>query len=92
MQPQTIKEKEQFQAIKLGEMVRDLDNKSSELTWAFEIKPAAGSKKKETSLNVEIDAQMVAKISIPNKAPAKRFFPGGHGGGLCDRGQQMVSA
>ena len=67
VQPQTIKEKEQFQPIKLGEMVRDLDNKSSELTWAFEIKPAAGSKKKETGLNVEIDAQMVAKVSIPDK-------------------------
>ena len=33
MQPQTIKEKEQFQPIKLGEMVRDLDNKLSELQF-----------------------------------------------------------
>ena len=67
VQPQTIKEKEQFKPIKLGEMVRDLDNKLSELTFAFEVKPAPGSKKKEAGLNVEIDAQMVAKITIPNK-------------------------
>ncbi|WP_407443440.1 tandem-95 repeat protein [Fibrobacter sp.] len=67
VQAQTIKEKDQFQPIKLGEMVRDLDNKLSELTFAVDVKPAPGSKKKETGLTVEIDAQMVAKIIIPNK-------------------------
>jgi len=65
--PQTIKEKEQFQPIKLGEMVKDLDNKLSDLAFSFEVKPAPGSKKKEAGLNVEIDAQMVAKIIIPDK-------------------------
>ncbi|MCQ2060298.1 MAG: tandem-95 repeat protein [Fibrobacter sp.] len=64
---QTIKEKEQFQPIKLGEMVKDADHKLNELTFAFDVKPAAGSKKKEAGLTVEVDAQMVAKIVIPDK-------------------------
>ena len=32
-----------------------------------DVKPAPGSKKKESGLTVEVDAQMVAKIIIPNK-------------------------
>jgi len=66
VQPQTIKEKGQFQPIKLGEMVRDLDNKLSDLQFAVDVKPTTkGSKDGE--LAVEIDAQHVAKINIPNK-------------------------
>ena len=65
--PQTIREKSQFQPIKLGDMVKDLDNKLSELTFTATSKPAAGSKKKESELKIEIDDQKVAKIVIPNK-------------------------
>ncbi|MCQ2096573.1 MAG: tandem-95 repeat protein [Fibrobacter sp.] len=63
--PQTIKEKAQFQPIKLGEMVRDLDNKLSDLTFAVDVKSTV--KGKEAGLSVEIDAQQVAKIVIPDK-------------------------
>lgn len=62
--PQTIKEKGQFQPIKLGEMVRDLDNKLSDLNFAVDVKSVKG---KEAGLTVEIDAQHVANIKIPNK-------------------------
>ncbi|MCQ2106432.1 MAG: tandem-95 repeat protein [Fibrobacter sp.] len=62
---QTIKEKAQFQPIKLGEMVRDLDHKLSDLNFSVEVKSTI--KGKEAGLNVEIDAQKVAKIIIPNK-------------------------
>ena len=65
--PQTIREKGQFQPIKLADMVKDLDNKLSELTFSVSSKPAAGSKKKDSELKVEIDDQKVAKIIIPNK-------------------------
>ena len=62
--PQTIKEKGQFQPIKLGEMVRDLDNKLSDLQFTVDVKSTKG---KEAGLTVEIDAQHVANIKIPNK-------------------------
>ena len=62
--PQTIKEKGQFQPIKLGEMVRDLDHKLSELTFAVDVKPTT---KGSETLAVEIDAQHTATIKIPNK-------------------------
>ena len=62
--PQTIKEKEQFKPIKLGEMVRDLDNKLSDLQFTVDVKSANG---KNAGLTVEIDAQHVANIKIPNK-------------------------
>ena len=65
--PQTIREKAQFQPIKLGDLVKDLDNKLSELTFTATSKPAAGSKKRESELKVEIDANKVATIVIPNK-------------------------
>ena len=65
--PQTIKEKAQFQPIKLGDMVKDLDNKLSELSFSVSSKPAAGSKKRESELKVDIDANKVATIAIPNK-------------------------
>ena len=65
--PQTIREKGQFQPIKLADLVKDLDNKLSELTFSVSSKPAAGSKKRESELKVEIDDQKVAKIVIPNK-------------------------
>lgn len=64
---QTIKEKEQFKPIKLGEMVKDLDNKLSDLVFAVDVKPAAGVKNKNGDLTVEIDAQQQAKIVIPDK-------------------------
>ena len=64
--PQTIKEKEQFQPIKLSEIVKDADNKLSDLNFAVEVKPA-GAKNKNGDLSVEIDANHVAKIVIPNK-------------------------
>ena len=64
---QTIKEKEQFQAIKLGEMVKDADNKLSDLVFAVDVKPAPSGKNKGGDLTVEVDAQQVAKIVIPNK-------------------------
>ena len=64
---QTIKEKEQFQPIKLGEMIKDADHKLNELTIETNVKPAPGSKKKEAGLTVEVDAQQVAKIIIPDK-------------------------
>ncbi len=63
--PQTIKEKAQFQPIKLGEMVRDLDNKLDELEFTVDVKSTV--KGKEPGLSVEIDAQKVAKIVIPDK-------------------------
>ncbi|WP_298770236.1 tandem-95 repeat protein [uncultured Fibrobacter sp.] len=63
--PQTIKEKAQFQQIKLGEMVRDLDNKLSDLNFSVDVKSTI--KGKEAGLTVEIDAQKVATIKIPNK-------------------------
>lgn len=65
VQPQTIKEKEQFKPIKLGEMVRDLDHKLSDLTFSVEVKSTV--KGKDAGLTVEIDAQKVAKVIIPNK-------------------------
>ena len=65
--PQSIREKGQFQAIKLGDMVKDMDNKLSELSFATSCKPAAGSKKRECELKVDIDANKVATIGIPNK-------------------------
>ena len=65
--PQSIREKGQFQPIKLGDMVKDLDNKLSELTFTVSSKPAAGSKKRESELKVNIDANKVATIVIPNK-------------------------
>ncbi len=65
--PQTIREKAQFQPIKLGDMVKDLDNKLSELSFATSCRPAAGSKKRECELKVDIDANKVATIGIPNK-------------------------
>ena len=65
--PQTIREKGQFQPIKLADLVKDLDNKLSELTFSVSSKPAAGSKKRDSELKVEIDDQKVAKIVIPNK-------------------------
>ena len=65
--PQTIKEKEQFQVIKLGEMVKDADNKMSDLNFAVSVQPAPGVKNKGGDLAVEIDANHVAKITIPNK-------------------------
>ena len=64
--PQTIKEKGQFQPIKLGEMVRDLDNKLSDLSFAVDVKPTSKGNK-EGDLSVEIDAQHVANIKIPSK-------------------------
>ena len=65
--PQTIREKGQFQPIKLADMVKDLDNKLSELTFTVSSKPAAGSKKRDSELKVEIDANKVATVVIPNK-------------------------
>ena len=65
--PQSIREKGQFQPIKLGDMVKDMDNKLSELTFTVSSKPAAGSKKRESELKVNIDANKVATIVIPNK-------------------------
>jgi hypothetical protein len=65
--PQSIREKGQFQPIKLGDMVKDMDNKLSELTFAVSSKPAAGSKKRESELKVNIDANKVATVVIPNK-------------------------
>ncbi|MCQ2092138.1 MAG: tandem-95 repeat protein [Fibrobacter sp.] len=65
VQPQTIKEKGQFQPIKLGEMVRDLDHKLSDLTFSVDVKSTV--KGKEAGLTVEVDAQNVAKIIIPDK-------------------------
>ena len=66
VQPQTIKEKGQFQPIKLGEMVRDLDNKLSDLQFTVDVKPTVKGNK-SGDLTVEIDAQHVANIKIPNK-------------------------
>ncbi len=63
--PQTIKEKAQFAPIKLGEMVRDLDNKLSDLQFSVDVKSTV--KGREAGLTVEIDAQHVANIKIPNK-------------------------
>lgn len=65
--PQTIREKGQFQPIKLADMVKDLDNKLSDLSFSVSSKPAAGSKKKDSELKVNIDANKVATIVIPNK-------------------------
>ena len=65
--PQTIREKGQFQPIKLADMVKDMDNKLSELTFAASSKPASGSKKRESELKVDIDANKVATVVIPNK-------------------------
>ena len=64
--PQTIKEKAQFNPIKLGEMVRDLDNKLSDLQFTVDVKPTTKGSK-DGDLSVEIDAQHVANIKIPNK-------------------------
>ncbi|WP_405341983.1 tandem-95 repeat protein [Fibrobacter sp.] len=64
--PQTIKEKGQFQPIKLGEMVRDLDNKLSDLQFTVDVKPTSKGNK-DGDLAVEIDAQHVANIKIPSK-------------------------
>ena len=63
---QTIKEKGQFQPIKLGEMVRDLDNKLSDLTFTVDVKPTTKGNK-DGELSVEIDAQHVANVKIPSK-------------------------
>ena len=63
---QTIKEKGQFKPIKLGEMVRDLDNKLSDLQFTVDVKPVSKGNK-DGELSVEIDAQHVANIKIPSK-------------------------
>ena len=83
LKDQSIDEKKQFQPIKLADLVKDPDHKTSELKWSFDVKPAKagaaaapkkGKKGKEEekapageSLKVKIDAQQVATIEIPNK-------------------------
>ena len=65
---QTIDEKKQFAVVKLGDLVKDADNKPEELTWTFDVKPAAGSPKgTKAGLTVNMDAKQNATIVIPDK-------------------------
>jgi len=65
---QTIDEKKSFAQIKLGELVKDPDNKAESLTWNFDIKPVAGAPKgTQAGLQVNMDAKQVATIVIPDK-------------------------
>ena len=62
---QTIDEKKQFATIKLDDFVKDIDHKVSEITWETNV-VAAGKEQAEGDLSVEIDANRVAKIVIPD--------------------------
>ncbi len=64
--PQTVKEKEQFKPIKLADMVKDLDNKLSELTFSYDVKPLPGGKRKNEELTVDIDPSLTAHVHVPN--------------------------
>jgi C4-type Zn-finger protein len=65
---QTIDEKKSFAQIKLGEMVKDPDNKAESLVWSFDVKPVAGAPKGTLAgLQVNMDAKQVATIVIPDK-------------------------
>ena len=75
---QSIDEKKQFQPIKLADFVKDPDHKISDLKWTFKVSPIGqGSSKKKgkkddeepagEKLSVNVDANQVANIVIPNK-------------------------
>ncbi len=65
---QTIKEKEQFKTINLGEIIKDPDHKLTDLTLDISVKAAPGSPKgTQPELQVNVDAKMVATVVIPNK-------------------------
>ena len=72
IQDQAIQEKQQFKPIKLDELVKDADHKTSDLKWEFDVKPAKGSKdglqvKVEKAKNEQGAEIRVAKIVIPDK-------------------------
>ncbi|MBQ5611710.1 MAG: tandem-95 repeat protein [Fibrobacteraceae bacterium] len=62
---QTIDEKQQFATIKLDDFIKDVDHKVSEMTWETNV-VAVGKEQAEGDLSVEIDANRVAKIVIPD--------------------------
>ena len=65
---QTIKEKELFKPINLGEIIKDPDHKLTDLSLDISVKAAPGSPKgTQPELQVNVDAKMVATVAIPNK-------------------------
>ncbi|MDY3921684.1 MAG: tandem-95 repeat protein [Hallerella porci] len=66
---QTIDEKKQFAPIKLFEIVKDPDHKTSELTWKFDVNAAPGSPKGyKPGLSVNLDPKTgIANVVAPDQ-------------------------
>ena len=62
---QTIDEKKQFATIKLDDFIKDVDHKAAEMTWETNV-VAVGKEQAEGDLSVEIGADRVAKIVLPD--------------------------
>ena len=62
---QTIDEKKQFATIKLDDFIKDVDHKVTEMTWETNV-VAVGKEQAEGDLSVEIGADRVAKIVLPD--------------------------
>jgi len=62
---QTIDEKKQFATIKLDDFIKDVDHKATEMTWETNV-VAVGKEQAEGDLSVEIGADRVAKIVLPD--------------------------
>ena len=68
IEDQTIKEKEQFKPIRLGDIIKDPDHKLTDLVLDISVAAAPGSPKgTQPELQVNVDAKMVATVVIPNK-------------------------
>jgi len=63
---QSINEKQEFKTIKLDDYINDVDHKKSEITWEASVQPV-GKDQADGDLEVQIGADHVAKIVIPNK-------------------------
>ncbi len=63
---QSIDEKQQFKEIKLDDYIKDVDHKKSEITWEASVQPV-GKEQADGDLDVQIGADHVAKIVIPDK-------------------------
>ena len=62
---QTIDEKKQFATIKLDDFIKDVDHQAAEMTWETNV-VAVGKEQADGDLSVEIGADRVAKIVIPD--------------------------
>lgn len=65
--PQTIREGQVFQPIKLDDVVNDADHKDDQITWSFDIRPAPGAARNyQVGLRMEVDASRMARILVPD--------------------------